>query len=227
MGSPLIMYLSRSKVLSIWPDLKVKPKSIKRSWEFKTSLNLSINPKLDIAAKMGNARREIPTRSDDENWPPYDSENIAKAIDNHLHISGQIGSVIELEKGRITSTVKIEGILQISDKMSQTTFDRLKIKSHSLEGKIICSQSENTFKTILSLDSIAGIDYNDGWEVWESGARFMLDYAMEDGYPFIGLFVPIVNHTSGSCSLSPIYLANNSNYPIEEMDEFIMRDLVI
>jgi hypothetical protein len=94
------MYLSRSKSVSIWPNLNRKKEGEKILRGIKSSINLSFAPKIDITAKWkGRSDAPVPTRKNSNPWPPWDALSIAMAIEKLLRNSDDVGSMEDFEKG--------------------------------------------------------------------------------------------------------------------------------
>lgn len=97
MGFPTIMYLSRSKVGSLWDDTK-KSKSLVSS--IKSTLSISLNPKFDIETEFKKKDKiEIPKTIREDGWPPYQALDIAIQIEKQLRKENKVGTMKEFLDG--------------------------------------------------------------------------------------------------------------------------------
>lgn len=181
MGFPLVMYLSRSKTVSIWPELGRK--DAESGWQgIKSSLNLSLSPKFDIGAEWKKRKDQpAPMRDGNMPWPPYKALEIAIAIENLLRKSRSVGTMAEFLTGAFAyPTYKLSGLLKLDNK--EFSFrSPVPMKVHGLTGKLCLAESDRQVSLTLALENIAGIDFQDGqWNVWESGAIWFLEGASSE-----------------------------------------------
>ncbi len=216
MGFPLIMYLSRSKTVSLWPEVG-KQKSGFSMNDLKSSLSLSLNPKVDIVAQWSKAdEAPPPVRDDNYHWPPYESEEIALSIEKELRSRHQVGTMEHFLKGELTyPCYKLSGFLTL-DKEEQDAFSYrgITLNRHGITGSLSLTGSDVKVSLVLALENIAGIDPRDGeWDIWESGAMHMFGACERTpGFPVFGLFTVRGRSGENFCSCGIVYFAAYSEF---------------
>jgi hypothetical protein len=214
MGFPLIMYLSRSKTVSLWPQLE-QPKASTQSFQgLKSDVTLSLNPKVNISAEWKRHESDPPFRNKDTPWPPWESEPIVQAIEHLLREQHQIGGIDDLLAGNFGFLAyKLCGFFKLDRIRPDFEIAGLDLKVHGLTGRLHLPAFPHQVALTLALENIAGIDERDGrWDVWESGAMHFLSEAKRDGYPLIGLFTCEGRHPTCLASCGAIYFASYSEY---------------
>jgi hypothetical protein len=216
MGFPLIMYLSRAKTVAIWPELGMHGDSYSLR-DIKSSLDLSFNPKVDLAAEWKKTDAPPPpSRNESTHWPPWESHALVAAIERVLRKGKHIGGTEDFLRGDFGyPCYKLSGHLTFEDSPEEAIgFGRIRLNSHCLSGKLRLAQGTAVVSLILSLESIAGIDWRDGeWHVWESGAMFMLKAARSQrGFPVFGLFTYEGPDPSAFASCGIVYFASAKVY---------------
>lgn len=186
MGFPIIMYLSRSKIGRFWENTD-EQKSLVSS--IKSNLSLSLNPKLDIETEFKREDKiEIPRVKGSDNWPPYESLEIALSMEKQLKKNNQIGTMEDfINKNFVYLCYKLRGKLFIDQNLKQEHFGE--IRSHGINGILVLEGTDKKISVDISYENIAGMSFrNETWEVWESGARHFFRGARSIGYDLIGLF---------------------------------------
>lgn len=212
MGFPLVMYLSRSKTVSIWPELgRTQEKAALE--RVTSSLNLSLLPKVDIAAEWKKQERQgPPVRESSGPWPPPDAEMIAVAIERALRARDEVGSMADYLSGNSSyRAYKLSGELRI-DAGFEINPPRLPLEVHGVPARLRLTTTDTDISLMLAFENIAGIDFRDGrWSVWESGAMWLLRGASTDrGYPLVGLFTAGAAPTHTSFGI--VYFVNPAEY---------------
>lgn len=218
-GFPLVMYLSRSRTVSIWPELNIGQEAAVLE-SVKYSVNLSLMPKVDIAAEWKKQeRKDAPVRQSSTPWPPPDAHVVATAIEKALRSKNDVGNMADYLAGdRRYTAYKLSGTLRL-----EAEFDlehpRPQLKVHGVPAQLRLGSSKSEVSLMLAFDNMAGIDFNEGdWSVWESGAMwFLRNASSEEGYPLVGLFTPEAAPPSTSCGV--VYFVNADRY--EQSKEYL------
>ncbi len=220
MGFPLIMYLSRSKTIAIWPQLGQKKESFSLR-DIKSSLNLSLTPKADFIAEWKKTEDSpIPAEDSSQSWPPHDALKIAALIEENLRKRRLVGSMEEFLQGDFSyPCYKLSGSL-VLDNIQQSTwiFGGINLDSHCLTGVITFPKSKSKVKITLALENIAGVRFKDGeWNIWESGANHLFrDASTSEGYPLFGLFTYEGHNSKVHSTCSVVYFASAGVFRFEE-----------
>jgi hypothetical protein len=217
MGFPLIMYLSRSKTVSLWPNLELEQHGA-RSRYFqgaKSELSLSLNPKVSISAEWKKPEsKPPPLRTTDAHWPPPWSEEIVQALEALLVEKNELGTMTEFLARKFDRLAyKLCGTFTLDDQSSSPDWRDIGLEFHGLYGRLQLADSGHAVALILALDNVAGIDERDGrWRVWESGAMHFLREARTGGYPLMGLFTYEGAHRACFANCGAVYFANYVAY---------------
>jgi hypothetical protein len=213
MGFPLIMYLSRAKTMSLWPDLEQPHDSERYFQGVKSELTLSLKPKLSISAEWKKPEPKLPPRRDDTYWPPADAESIVEAIETLLAEQKQVGTVKDLMAQKFKhSAYKLCGTFKL-DSQASLNFGDIGLKAHGLSGHLHLADTKHSVALTLALNNVAGIELRNGnWDVGESGAIHFLHEARAEGYPLIGLFTYEGAYPSRLANCGAVYFASYWSY---------------
>jgi hypothetical protein len=208
MGFPEIMYLSKSQVRNMWPNLDTK--NLKPD-EFSAKASLSLNPTVEFGGKWSTKKS---TRKDDV-WPPWDSREVVKCIDEYVQKSARVGLWSDVyDNPDKCDFYLLEGKLKFADSSppdNEFRFGRL--KTQSIDAVFCGELPKDQLAVSLSLENIAGIDRLEGeWEVWESGAHWMLHAMSQEGFESRGLFTLMGRNLNRATSARIVYLTPRQTY---------------
>jgi hypothetical protein len=217
MGFPLIMYLSRSKAVAIWPELDRKDSE--GGWQgIKSSLNLSISPKFDISTEWKKrSDQPAPVRGGSVNWPPPDTLQIAVAIEDHLREKNCVGTMSQfLDNSFEYPTYKLWGSFRLDEASPSIAW--LPIKVHAITGRLRIADTNQEVSLTLALENIPGVDFQEGeWHAWESGAHwFFKEASSKEGYPLAGLFTYEGNGHGLYAACGAVYFVSLRTYQADK-----------
>jgi len=220
MGFPLIMYLSRSKTIAIWPDLGRKKEALSLR-DVSSTMSVSLTPKVDVVAEWKKVEEApLPSRDTNIQWPPSDSLEICASIEKNLRKRNQVGSMSDFLRGDFKHPCyKLFGFLTLDEKLQSVfRFGGISLNTHGLTGIITLFDTQASISVILALENIAGVSYRDDqWHIWESGALHLFGWASTPkGYPLFGLltFQGLNPNAQPSCGI--VYFASASEYRMDE-----------
>jgi hypothetical protein len=172
----------------MWPELDKKKFKLD---EFSAKASLSLNPSAELGAKW-SAQKGTPY-SRDAGWPPWDSGLVVTAIDALVAKHGPVGSWSDVyDNPDQCDFYSLTGRLKFADSTLATTeriYGTFRFKTHAIEAVFCGELAKDRLQVSLSLENIAGIDRREGeWDVWESGADWMLEAMAREGFDSRGLF---------------------------------------
>jgi hypothetical protein len=171
MGFPETMYLSKSQVRRLWPELPLSQPSRARFQEV-----------------VASSSAPVPG-SGPMSWPPWEASEIVSAIDAYVDKHEPPGTWTELSRGTADGYYRLGGRLIFNQAQGQFPWQIRELKAHTVDALYCGHLAGEELAISVALENVAGIDRRgENWEVRESGAMYMFRDMAEEGFAARGLF---------------------------------------
>lgn len=181
------IYLSKSRLRALWPDLPLTGKERLRLSEIAAKASVSLSPSLEVSTKWSPSASQGSALSD---WPPWESEEFVAAIDHYIEKLGGAGTWNDIAtNSAVREFYDLAGRLVANDRSQPVPLMFGFSQSDVIELRL-AGPNKLEVPLVLALENLHGIERADeGWSPVSSLIFLMFqDISFGNGFAVRGMF---------------------------------------